>query len=77
MLRFQPPKLLKAIGTGRGTFTPTIPTWIWRTNSRATPPSRVNTATPLPYSLALISSTALPTSGKRTTHSTGPKISSL
>ena len=55
---------------------PTMPTLIWRAKARATPPSEVKQATPLPNSCALISATAEAKSGTRTTHSTGPKISS-
>ena len=39
-------------GTGFGTFTPTIPTLTSNWNCRATPPSRVKIATPLPYGLS-------------------------
>jgi hypothetical protein len=40
------------------------------------PPSRVNTATPLPYGLALTNATASSNAATRTTLRTGPKISS-
>jgi hypothetical protein len=51
-LFFQPPKPCQAIGTGIGTLMPTMPTSMifWRANSRATPPSLVKQATPLPNS---------------------------
>ena len=38
------------MGTGIGTFTPTIPTSTRDVKSRAVSPSRVKMATPLPYS---------------------------
>ena len=40
------------------------------------PPSRVNSAVPLPYGLAFTSASASSRLGTRTTLSTGPKISS-
>jgi hypothetical protein len=76
-LRFQPPKPCQAIGTGMGTLMPTMPTWMRRANSRATLPSLVKQATPLPNSWSLTSSTASAKSLARTQASTGPKISSL
>ena len=36
------------MGTGIGTLTPTIPTWMSRAKRRAASPERVNTAVPLP-----------------------------
>ena len=44
--------------------------------ARATPPSRVNSATPLPYGLSLISASPSAYEWTRVTPSTGPKISS-
>ena len=76
-LFFQPPKPCQAMGTGIGTLMPTMPTWMWRLNSRATLPSRVKQETPLPNSCALIRSTAAARSLTCTQDSTGPKISSL
>ena len=73
---FQPPKEWNAIGTGIGTFTPTMPMLIPAAKSRAAPPSEVKIATPLPYSCAFTMRTAPAMSGVRTTPSTGPKISS-
>ena len=37
---------------------PTMPAWTSNWNCRATPPSRVKIAVPLPYGLSLISPTA-------------------
>src|SRR5208337_5239741 len=55
---FHPPNEWNAIGTGIGTFTPTMPTSISCAKARAASPSRVKIATPLAYSCAEISSTA-------------------
>ncbi len=44
---FHPPKEWNAIGTGIGTFTPTMPTSMSCAKVRAASPSRVKTATPL------------------------------
>ena len=49
-LVFQPPKPCHAIGTGIGTLMPTMPICTRRANSRATLPSLVKQATPLPNS---------------------------
>ncbi len=76
MLDFQPPKPCQAIGTGIGTLMPTMPTSTRRANSRATLPSLVKQATPLPNSCPLTSLSAASKSGTRTHESTGPKISS-
>jgi len=62
---FQPPKPCQAMGTGMGTLIPTMPAWIRRENSRATLPSRVKQAAPLPNSWSLMSCTAVAKSGKR------------
>jgi hypothetical protein len=64
------------MGTGIGTLMPTMPTSIFCTKACAVPPSRVKQATPLAKLWRLISSTAAAKVGTRTTHSTGPKISS-
>jgi hypothetical protein len=53
--RFQPPRLLKAIGTGIGMLTPTMPSQLRLANSHAVSRSRVKMATPLPYSCSLTS----------------------
>ena len=76
-LFFQPPKPCQAIGTGIGTLMPTMPTCTRRANSRATLPSLVKHATPLPNSWSLTSCSASAKSCARTQDSTGPKISSL
>ena len=73
---FQPPKLNEPTGTGIGTLTPTMPTSMANSNSRALLPSRVKIATPLANWFALMSSTASSNVSTRTTDSTGPKISS-
>ena len=75
--RFQPPKLWKAIGTGIGTLTPTMPISTLLAKVRAASPSRVKMAVPLPYSWSLMIYTASSKECARTTESTGPKISSL
>jgi hypothetical protein len=49
---------VEALGTGIGTFTPTMPTCTRCTKSRAASPSRVKIAVPLPYSCSLISCSA-------------------
>ena len=48
-LRFHPPKVWYATGTGIGTLIPTMPTLTRAANSRAAWPLRVKIATPLPY----------------------------
>ena len=56
---------------------PTMPTLTSNWNCRATPPSRVKIATPLPYGFSFTSRTASSYVFTRVTPSTGPKISSL
>ena len=73
--RFQPPKQWKAIGTGIGTLTPTMPTLTFSSNCRAVSPSRVKIEVPLPNSWSLISCSASSNDATRTTASTGPKTS--
>ena len=55
---FQPPNECDATGTGMGTLMPTMPTCTSRSNRRAAPPSRVNSATPLPYGFPFTSARA-------------------
>jgi len=46
------------MGTGIGTFTPTMPTLTRALKSRAVSPSRVKIETPLPYSWSVASARA-------------------
>ncbi len=55
---------------------PTMPASISSWKRRAAPPSRVKIAVPLPYGEAFISATPSSYVSTRSTHRTGPKISS-
>ena len=76
MESFHPPNEWEATGTGIGTLTPTMPICTFRWKCRAAAPSEVNTATPLPYGVALMIEMASSRLAARVTPRTGPKISS-
>lgn len=74
MLFFQPVKLNCGVGTGIGTFTPTIPASISEVNFRAAAPSFVKMQVPFPKGFSFANLIALSRSGAVEIVRTGPKI---
>jgi len=72
-----PVKLNMGKGTGMGKLIPICPHSIWCVKCLAADPLLVNIAVPFPYSLALMKSIASYKVSFLTTHTAGPKISSL